>query len=161
MLAFPAMLSLGKLAARAVLGVALLGCLVSCRRSHGEAAPPDPEPRSAALSVTPEPPRPAVRVLVAYSSEKKAWLQEQIDLFNKTNPQLPSGTAFSIEGQAMGSGEAVQDILDAHLQPAVFSPASDAYLTLLNDAWLSSPGHGAPLAPCPGDDSQASLSSVR
>jgi Ca-activated chloride channel family protein len=33
------------------------------------------------------------------------------------------------------------------VKPAVFSPASDAYLTLLNDAWLSAPGHGAPLAP--------------
>jgi len=47
----------------------------------------------------------------------------------------------------MGSGEAMQDILDSHLEPAVFSPASDAYLTLLNDAWLSAPGHSAPLAP--------------
>lgn len=90
---------------------------------------------------------PALHVLVAYSSEKKAWLQEQIQLFNQTKPKLASGAAFSIEGKAMGSGEAMQDILQAHLEPAVFSPASDAYLTLLNDAWLSLPGHTTPLAP--------------
>lgn len=149
MLAWLAMWSLRRLGAAAVLGAVALGCLSGCRRSHSEVAP-DPEPRPApspASSPAPEPSGPALRVLVVYSSEKKAWLEEQIDLFNKTSPKLASGRPFTIEGKAMGSGEAMQDILDAHLEPAAFSPASDAYLTLLNDAWLSAPGHTAPLAP--------------
>ncbi|HWZ89829.1 MAG TPA: VWA domain-containing protein [Polyangiaceae bacterium] len=141
------MWSLGKLGTCAVLGVAALGCLSGCRRSHVDATP-DPEPQPA-LSAAPAPAEPAAarHVLVVYSSEKQAFLEEQIDRFNKTNPKLASGTPFTVEGKAMGSGEAMQDILDGHVEPAVFSPASDAYLTLLNDAWLSQPGHSAPLAP--------------
>jgi Ca-activated chloride channel family protein len=93
---------------------------------------------------------PGVRVLVAYGSEKKAWLEEQMAAFNARGPRLASGVAYRVEGKAMGSGEAMQDILDGRLQPAVFSPASAAYLSLLNHAWLSRPGHTRPLAP-PGE----------
>ncbi len=123
----------------------------ACRRSSSDSpnssgAPPDPEKPASVSAPAPES-KPSIRVLIAYSSEKKAWLDEQITRFNATHPKLPSGLGFDIDGKAMGSGEAMQDILDARLQPAAFSPASDAYLTLLNDAWLAQPGHSAPLAP--------------
>jgi Ca-activated chloride channel homolog len=116
-----------------------------CRRSQpGSKAEPEPPPaQTSAAAARVEPP---LSVLVAYGSEKKVWLEEQISKFNETAPKLPSGHAFTIVGKAMGSGEAMQDILDGRLQPAAFSPASDAYLTLLNDAWQSQPGHSQPLA---------------
>ncbi|MEI9936004.1 MAG: VWA domain-containing protein [Pseudomonadota bacterium] len=123
----------------------LLVALNGCRRSQPESKA-DPEPPTPIARVPAAPVKPAARVLIAYSSEKKVWLEEQITLFNQTLPKLDSGLTFAIEGKAMGSGEAMQDILDARLQPAAFSPASDAYLTLLNDAWISQPGHTLPLA---------------
>jgi Ca-activated chloride channel family protein len=138
----------GRLCGWVALGAAVISSLASCRRSRLEAAP-DPEQQASASAppdAAPSTSGPALHVLIAYSSEKKAWLEEQIDLFNKTQPKLPSGAPFSIEGKAVGSGEGMQDILDDHLEPTVFSPASDAYLTLLNDGWLSVPGHSAPLA---------------
>src|SRR4051794_26037262 len=79
---------------------------------------------------------PPLRVLIVYGSEKKAWLDEQMAAFNARGPRLASGAPYMVEGKAMGSGEAMQDILEGRLQPAVFSPASAAYLTLLNHAWL-------------------------
>jgi Ca-activated chloride channel family protein len=117
----------------------------SCRRAQ-PTPKAEPEPPAARVTAQPSPEKPALTVLIAYGSEKKVWLEEQIALFNKTEPKLPSGVAFTIEGKAMGSGEATQDILDQRLKPAAFSPASDAYLTLLNDAWLSQPGHSQPLS---------------
>jgi Ca-activated chloride channel homolog len=88
----------------------------------------------------------AIRVVVAYGSEKKAWLEEQIAAFNRSSPKLGSGVAFVIEGKAMGSGEAMQDILDGRLKAAVFSPASGAYLALLNQDWMARAGNTKPLA---------------
>lgn len=128
------------------MAVGLVVVSSGCRRSQ-KSTRAEPEPplraQTSSMAARVEPP---LSVLVAYGSEKKAWLEEQITQFNATAPKLASGQAFSIVGRAMGSGEAMQDILDGRLQPAAFSPASDAYLTLLNDAWLSQPGHAQPLA---------------
>jgi Ca-activated chloride channel homolog len=88
-----------------------------------------------------------VRVVIAYGSEKKAWLEEQITAFNARGPKLAAGTPVLIEGKAMGSGEAMQDILEGRLKPAVFSPASGAYLSLLNQAWLARAGNTKAIAP--------------
>jgi Ca-activated chloride channel family protein len=96
-------------------------------------------------------PSPArAEVLVVYGSEKKTWMEEQIAAFNASGARLPSGAPVAVVGKAMGSGEAVDEILAGRLKPAVFSPASAVYLSLLNDRYLAQPGHTAPLAP-PGD----------
>ena len=124
---------------RHAVGALVLVLASGCRRDTA------PSP-SGAPAVDPN----AVRVVIAYGSEKKAWLEEQITAFNRTGPKLAAGTPLVIEGKAMGSGEAMQDILDGRLKPAVFSPASGAYLSLLNQAWLARAGNTKALAP-PGD----------
>jgi len=150
MLACPTMSPLGRFGVCVGLGALSLMTFVGasgCRRSSAvQKADPEKLPAVSDSAIAPEGST-GIKVLVAYSSEKKAWLEEQIGGFNATHPKLPSGTPFAIEGKAMGSGEALQDILDGRLQPAAFSPASDAYLTLLNDAWAAQPGHSKPLAP--------------
>ena len=144
MLAFRFMWSSGRLLSCVGVSVWTFVALIGCRRSQPESKPVPEPPATASAPVSTV--KPAVNVLIAYSSEKKAWLEEQIELFNVTQPKLASGLAYAIEGKAMGSGEAMQDILEGRLKPAAFSPASDAYLTLLNDAWLAQPGHPLPLA---------------
>ena len=124
------------------LGVAaalLLTALAGCPKERAAAPPTEP-------AVDPR----AVRVMIAYGSEKKAWLEEQITAFNNSAPKLAAGTPVVIVGKAMGSGEAMQDILEGRLKPAVFSPASGAYLSLLNQAWLARAGNTKAIAP-PGD----------
>src|ERR1700753_3536802 len=104
------MWSLGKRRFALVTFALAFAGLAGCKRSKPDAST-DPESRPTAEAVGVNAPGP-LRVLVVYSSEKKQWLDEQIALFNKTNPKLPTGAGFVIEGKAMGSGEAMQDILD-------------------------------------------------
>lgn len=87
----------------------------------------------------------ALVLRVSYGSEKKAWLEDEITAFEATNPTTASGRPIDVEAVGKGSGEAMADILSGAATPHVYSPASTAYLTLLNDAWLKQPGHTAPL----------------
>jgi Ca-activated chloride channel family protein len=110
-------------------------------------APDDPN-ATAATSGAPAPAAPAnaVRVLVAYGSEKKTWLEEEVRAFLATSPRV-GDRPIAVETKVMGSGEAVQAILRGELKPHVLSPASSAYNTLLNDAWTQQPGHAQAIAP--------------
>lgn len=87
-----------------------------------------------------------VTLLIAYGSEKKTWLEEQTKAFEATSPKTPSGKPIKVQLKAMGSGEAMQAILDGSVKPHVFSPASGLYVTLLNDFWMQKPGNTKPLA---------------
>ncbi|HEX9296865.1 MAG TPA: substrate-binding domain-containing protein [Polyangiaceae bacterium] len=78
---------------------------------------------------------------------KKTWLEEQARKFEGARARISSGKLIRVDGRAMGSGEVVQAILSGELKAHVFSPASGAYVSLLNQAWLSQPGHTAPLSP--------------
>jgi Ca-activated chloride channel family protein len=113
----------------------------ACKRSDSPAPGKPASPPPAPVSVS---------VVLAYGSEKKTWLEEQARAFEATRPRTKSGKAVRIDARAMGSGEAVQDILSESLRPHAFSPASGAYVTLLNERWLSVPGHTKPLCP-PGE----------
>ncbi len=122
------------------LAAAALCSISACKRSDS--------PPSQALP--PPPPPAAVTVVLAYGSEKKSWLEEQARAFAATNPKTRSGKLIRVNPRAMGSGEAVQEILSGNLKAHAFSPASGAYVTILNDRWLSVPGHTKPLC-SPGE----------
>jgi Ca-activated chloride channel homolog len=120
-----------------------------CKKKE-EVSPPPPAPTPAASkAATPTPEPGTVTLIVAYGSEKKTWLEEAITAFHATNPRTPAGHPIRIDARSMGSGEAAAAILDGSLKPHVFSPASTAYLALLNESWMTSPTapHTAPLAP--------------
>jgi len=126
-----------------VVVVAALVAVSGCKKKVDSG---DDRPRPASGTATPAGP-PALEILVHYGSEKKTWLDEQIGLFNATSAKLPDGRIIKVIGKAMGSGEAVQGIVTGTARPHVFSPASGAYVTLLNQAWLSTGGHTRALAP--------------
>jgi Ca-activated chloride channel family protein len=86
-----------------------------------------------------------VVLTVAYGSEKKSWLEEQARAFERSGAKTKSGRPIRVEGRAMGSGEAVQDIVSGKLRAHVYSPASSAYPPLLNSAWMTSTGKTAPV----------------
>ncbi|MBK7075073.1 MAG: VWA domain-containing protein [Myxococcales bacterium] len=123
-----------------VFGVlAAAGCKKKVDDGGGSKGPP---------SSTPAPPtQPAVELRIAYGSEKKAWLEEQIKAWNATGPKTAGGAPIKAVGAASGSGEAMQAVLDGKSRPHVFSPASSAYVALLNQAWLSRDNHTKALAP--------------
>lgn len=88
----------------------------------------------------------ALELTLSYGSEKKTWLEAELVRFNASAPRLAGGKRVRAVGKAMGSGEGVAAILDGTGQPHVFSPASGAYLSLLNDAWQRRAGNLKPIA---------------
>ncbi|NMO20880.1 VWA domain-containing protein [Pyxidicoccus fallax] len=96
-------------------------------------------------SIPSERPRDAVVLTVAYGSEKKTWLEEQVRAFEATGATTKSGRRIRVEARALGSGEAQQEIVSGRLKAHVYSPASSAYLPLLNSAWTQATGRTQPL----------------
>jgi Ca-activated chloride channel family protein len=92
-----------------------------------------------------------VTVTIAYSSEKKSWFEDEVKKFEATSPKTPSGKSITVALKAMGSGEPIAGIKDGTLKPTVFSPASTAYLKMLNDEWLQTPGRTKPVVPAAVD----------
>ncbi len=95
----------------------------------------------------PEPPKPGKRdvptvtLKVEYGSEKKDWLEAEVSAFEETSPMLANGKKIVVDAHGQGSGEGMLDILSGKAQPDVYSPASSAYLSLLDDAWMAQAGH--------------------
>lgn len=87
-----------------------------------------------------------LELTLSYGSEKKTWLEAELKAWNESAPKLADGRRVRAVGKAKGSGEGVAEILDGTAQPHVFSPASGAYLSLLNDAWQRRPGNLKPIA---------------
>ena len=86
-------------------------------------------------------------ITMAYGSEKRTWLEEQLKLFAATSPRTASGKPIKVEAKAMGSGEAQQAVLTGTFRPTIYSPASAAYVSLLNEAWLREAGRTKPVSP--------------
>ncbi|MFZ5891085.1 MAG: extracellular solute-binding protein [Myxococcota bacterium] len=83
---------------------------------------------------------PTVAVSFAYGSEKKSWLSDAIKRFNESAQKLPSGEVVRIDGQAVGSGAAVEDLVDGTTKPHAWAPASSMYRENLNRAWTARQG---------------------
>jgi Ca-activated chloride channel homolog len=88
-----------------------------------------------------------VELSILYGSEKKTWLDEQVKAFNAGRTRGPGGKVIHVTARPTGSGEATTAILGGAQKPVVYSPASGAYVTLLNQAWQSRDGHTRPIAP--------------
>jgi len=110
---------------------------------------PRSQPGEAATEAKPAAAGQPLTLTILYGSEKKSWLDEAARAFEASGAATRSGRPIKIDGRAMGSGEAEQAILDGSIKPHVFSPASGAYLVLLNDSWLNQPSspHSKPIAP--------------
>lgn len=89
-------------------------------------------------------------LVIAYGSEKKTWFEEEAKAFEATAPKSTSGRPIKVVARAMGSGEAMNAIVSGAVKPTVFSPASQAYVSLLNSAYAAKTGRPKPLAP-PGE----------
>src|SRR4051812_2617015 len=103
--------------------VLMLSALAACKRSAPSGATTataeTPQPSAAATAATP-----TVTVVLAFGSEKKSWLSDAITRFNDKAVRLPSGELVRIEGQAVGSGAAVEDLVDGTVKAHAWAPAS-------------------------------------
>jgi Ca-activated chloride channel family protein len=119
--------------------VLMLSALAACKRSAPSgtttATAETPQPSVAATAATP-----TVTVVLAFGSEKKSWLSDAITRFNDKAVRLPSGELVRIEGQAVGSGAAVEDLVDGTVKAHAWAPASTMYREVLARAWTKHQG---------------------
>jgi ABC-type molybdate transport system substrate-binding protein len=85
------------------------------------------------------PPQPIV-ISLLYSTEKEAWLNEVVPLFEAAH-QTVDGRPIKVELKKMGSRELYLAILNGEEKPDLISPASSLQIAILQDQSLNVFGH--------------------
>jgi Ca-activated chloride channel family protein len=67
-----------------------------------------------------------------YGSEKEKWINDVTNEFNRGDHRTSSGKQIVVRTFPMGSGEAIDEILEGRRQPHIVSPASAAFIKLGN-----------------------------
>jgi Ca-activated chloride channel family protein len=68
----------------------------------------------------------------SYGSEKEKWINDVTNEFNRGDHRTSSGKHILVRTFPMGSGEAIDEILEGRRQPHLVSPASAAFIKLGN-----------------------------
>jgi Ca-activated chloride channel family protein len=97
-----------------------------------------------------------VTLTMAYSSEKQAWMEDVVKDFNGQQMTACDGP-ITVQATPTGSGQSMQQILDGSLQPDIWSPAGNVWITLLNAQWHSK--HGSDLVGTGANDTPSLVSS--
>lgn len=75
-----------------------------------------------------------VTLSMYYGSEKQAWMEDVVADFNSRHITACDGPV-TVEAVPIGSGDSMQQILDGKIQPDIWSPAGNVWLSLLNASW--------------------------
>ncbi len=75
-----------------------------------------------------------VTLTMVYGSEKEAWLAPLVETFNAQRNKI-NGAVIVIEAKPMGSLESSDQIVAELIHPAIWSPASSAYIPVTNANW--------------------------
>ena len=129
----------------AIVGVFLILCAVVIAIALKKPPNPDGVPSAAAVSapsVPVGPGGPSIEVLVSSSDGKKTWLEAVAKAFMASGAKVGE-RPIKIKLLHMKSGESLKAILDGHEKPAIWSPASQSWLDLLNTTWTTR--HSKPL----------------
>jgi Ca-activated chloride channel family protein len=78
------------------------------------------------------PPGEKVELTFTYGSEKEKWINEVTGEFNRGDHHTGSGKRIYVRAIPMGSGEAIDEVLEGRRQPDIISPASAAFIKLGN-----------------------------
>src|SRR5215468_1623813 len=78
------------------------------------------------------PPASRLELIFTYGSEKEKWINEVTAAFNRGDHRTSSGKTIFVRAIPMGSGEAIDEVMDGRRQPHIISPASAAFIKLGN-----------------------------
>jgi Ca-activated chloride channel family protein len=78
------------------------------------------------------PSRDKLELTFTYGSEKEKWINEVTDAFNRGDHRSSSGKRIFVRAIPMGSGEAIDEVMEGRRQPHLISPASAAFIKLGN-----------------------------
>jgi Ca-activated chloride channel family protein len=94
-------------------------------------------------------PKDAVVVEFYSSNTKQDWIDEVVESFNAEAKTTPGGQPIVVVAHHIGSGSSMNDILDGKIQPTVWSPGSQLWVTRINQAWNDKSGRNLIQADCP------------
>jgi hypothetical protein len=66
----------------------------------------------------------ALELTFTYGSEKEKWISEVTAEFNRGDHRIGSGKRIFVRALPMGSGEAIDEVMEGRRQPHIVSPAS-------------------------------------
>ena len=78
------------------------------------------------------PPANRLELIFSYGSEKEKWINEVTAEFNRDGHSTSSGRHIWVQAIPMGSGEAIDEVMEGRRQPHIISPASAAFIKLGN-----------------------------
>jgi len=139
-----------------ILGLGLCACLAACSgRDRSSSRGTDRSGAASDVNVNVN----ALELAVAFSSEKKDWVQDAITAFHASpTARTADGRPIRVRATFGGSIEPIEQIVGGRSRVTVFSPASSLVIPLLNDAWLGA--RGATARPIAGASEQLVLSPV-
>jgi Ca-activated chloride channel family protein len=77
-------------------------------------------------------PKNSLELVFTYGSEKEKWINEVTAAFNRAAHRTSSGKLIFVRAIPMGSGEAIDEVIEGRRQPHLISPASSAFIKLGN-----------------------------
>jgi Ca-activated chloride channel homolog len=90
------------------------------------------KPKTPSTTESSTPPANRLELTFTYGSEKEKWINEVTGAFNRGDHRTSSGKPIYVRAIPMGSGEAIDEVLDGRGQPHIISPASSAFIKLGN-----------------------------
>jgi Ca-activated chloride channel family protein len=102
-------------------------------------------------AATPTTPLPQDAIVVEFhsSNTKQDWVNEVVESFNAGGKATASGQPIAVVAYHVGSGSSMNDILDGKIQPTVWSPGSQLWVTRINQAWNDRTGQDLIRSDCP------------
>jgi len=73
-----------------------------------------------------------LELVFTYGSEKEKWINDVTADFNRSEHKTASGKRIFVKAIPMGSGEAIDEVMEGRRQPDLISPASAAFIKLGN-----------------------------
>lgn len=113
---------------RAVSFVLALLALAGCTSGQS------PLPTPTAGAVCTNPPSSPVTLTMYYGSEKQAWIEDVVKVFNAA-----CAGSITVKATPLGSGQSMQMILNGD-KPDIWSPAGSVWLALMNQQWQAKHG---------------------
>ena len=69
------------------------------------------------------PPENSLELTFTYGSEKEKWISAVTGAFNRAGNRTSSGKRIYVHAYPMGSGEAIDEVMEGRRQPHIISPA--------------------------------------
>jgi len=134
---------------RAVFALIILGALlVVLAGLFFQALNRDRKKDDTALSGGTPLPAGAVVVEIQSSNTKQDWMDQVVASFNAGNHTV-NGKPIAVTVAHVGSGSSMDEILEGEIEPVVWSPGSDLWVTRINQAWQDRYGRRLINAECP------------